>query len=135
MDTTMTIQNDLSDLHNAKCMRCGWARRDHKDRYCPRNVFDGRILHSLVDTFIAYSGPPESPIEELDEFSRPAHYVAGRKYETWDIIIDWDLDYLCGNVIKYISRCGRKGDKKSDLLKAKKYIEKALEGLDNEVTD
>lgn len=37
------------------------------------------------------------------------------------------LGFLEGNIIKYVARAGRKGDRKEDLLKAKKYLEWALE--------
>ena len=70
---------------------------------------------------------------------RPDHYIAGRKYEPKDVIRDWDLNFNLGNVIKYISRAGRKGHgkKKEDLLKAKQYLEfelaylESLEGEEN----
>ena len=38
----------------------------------------------------------------------PDHYTTGR-IETWDFIIDKELDFLLGNVIKYVVRAGRKG--------------------------
>lgn len=60
----------------------------------------------------------------------PDHYILGRKFQTWDVIVDWDLDFLTGNVVKYISRLGRKGGdntRLSDLIKCRNYIERAIE--------
>lgn len=37
----------------------------------------------------------------------PAHYNAGH-IEVWDAIADWDLDFDCGNVVKYIARAGKR---------------------------
>ena len=69
----------------------------------------------------------------IPHIERPAHYVAGRKHEPKDVIRDWDLNFNLGNVIKYISRAGRKGHgkKKEDLLKAKQYLEFELAYLES----
>lgn len=46
----------------------------------------------------------------------------------WDFIADQKLDYLLGNVIKYVCRAGHKDHESEldDLLKAKAYIEKKI---------
>lgn len=69
-----------------------------------------------------------------DMIKSPAHYVAGRKYEPWDVIADWKLDYFTGNALKYIARAGRKpgNDEAQDLLKAMRYLEKRIEMLTEE---
>jgi len=59
-----------------------------------------------------------------DNVTNPSHYVAGRKYEPWDVIDDWKLNYFLGNAIKYIARADRKGNKMQDLEKAIQYIQK-----------
>lgn len=62
----------------------------------------------------------------------PVYYRRGR-IEVWDFIVDQGLDFLLGNVIKYVCRAGHKtDDMRDDLLKAKSYIDKALEGLDEQ---
>ena len=55
----------------------------------------------------------------------PMHYNRG-KIEVWDFIADHRLDYLRGNVVKYVSRAGFKDAKMQDLLKAKEYLKKAM---------
>ena len=69
-----------------------------------------------------------------DMIKSPAHYVAGRKYEPWDVIADWNLDYFTGNALKYIARAGRKpgSDMANDLLKAMRYLEKRISQLTEE---
>lgn len=54
-----------------------------------------------------------------------AHYKAHR-YETWDVILDWNLGYLDGNAVKYLSRWRLKGGVQ-DLKKARHYIDKLIE--------
>ncbi len=57
----------------------------------------------------------------------PDHYQQG-SIETWDYIVDQQLGYLEGNIIKYISRAGKKDNESrlDDLLKAQAYIHKAV---------
>jgi len=40
-----------------------------------------------------------------------------------------EIDYFweAGNIIKYVSRAGRKGDYIEDLLKARAYLDKAID--------
>jgi len=62
----------------------------------------------------------------MNKFS-PDHYQQG-SIEVWDFIIDQQLGYLEGNIIKYITRAGKKDNesKFDDLLKAQAYIHKLV---------
>lgn len=53
------------------------------------------------------------------------HYK-GKKIQPWDYIIDNDLGYLEGNVIKYVSRWKDKNGV-DDLRKAAHYLQKLIE--------
>ena len=57
----------------------------------------------------------------------PKHYQRG-KIQVWDFISDQNLDFLTGNVVKYVCRAGLKDyeSELDDLLKAKAYIEKKI---------
>jgi len=57
----------------------------------------------------------------------PAHYRQG-SIEVWDFIVDQELGYLEGNIVKYITRAGKKDNESrlDDLLKAQAYIHKAV---------
>ena len=72
-----------------------------------------------------------------DNVNHPNHYCEGRKYEPWDVIVDWQLDYLTGSAVKYLSRAGRKDPPKEteDLRKAIAYIEKRIEVLESRKSD
>lgn len=60
-----------------------------------------------------------------DNVVEPDHYKHPGGVQVIDIIKH--LDFLSGNVIKYVARAGRKGDKREDLLKAKQYLDWLLE--------
>lgn len=72
-----------------------------------------------------------------DNVNHPNHYCEGRKYEPWDVIVDWQLDYLTGSAVKYLSRAGRKDPSKEteDLRKAIAYIEKRIKVLESRKSD
>jgi hypothetical protein len=62
----------------------------------------------------------------------PEHYVEGRTIEPIDVIEDWglDKDHYLANVVKYISRYGRKDsakDPKLCLKKAMFYLKRRIE--------
>ena len=60
----------------------------------------------------------------------PDHYQLGR-IEVWDFIVDQDMDYLLGNVVKYVCRAGAKPgeSREDDLLKAIAYLNRALKDV------
>ena len=66
----------------------------------------------------------------FDPVNKPSHYAEGRQFETIEVIEDWQLSYRLGNCVKYISRAGRKGDRKQDLEKALWYLQREIEAID-----
>jgi len=66
----------------------------------------------------------------FDPVNKPSHYAEGRQFETIEVIEDWKLSYRLGNCVKYISRAGRKGDRKQDLEKAAWYLQREIEAID-----
>jgi len=72
-----------------------------------------------------------------DSVNNPSHYGGiGNVYETVKVIIAWGLtnDYFLGNVVKYISRAGKKDPTKylEDLKKAQWYLNKRIEMLEDQ---
>ena len=53
------------------------------------------------------------------------HYKRGN-IEVWDAILDWDLGYLEGNIVKYVARYKHKNGVE-DLKKAAHYLQKLIE--------
>lgn len=66
---------------------------------------------------------------EFDPVSAPSHYLEGRKFEPLAVIEDWGLGFLEGQVVKYVSRLGRKDDTIQDAEKAKFYLDRLVENL------
>ena len=60
----------------------------------------------------------------------PDHYQLGN-IEVWDFIVDQDMGYLLGNVIKYVCRAGAKPgeSREDDLLKAIAYLNRELQNV------
>lgn len=58
----------------------------------------------------------------------PQHYQDGG-IQTIDFIEAKQLNFHLGNVVKYISRAGKKGDRLEDLLKAQWYLQREIERL------
>lgn len=85
----------------------------------------------MGDIISAYlnSLPDEKPKRE-QAVDHPAHYGgAENTYEAIKVIEAWELGFNLGNVIKYISRSGKKGSKLEDLKKAQWYLNREIEKL------
>lgn len=71
---------------------------------------------------------------------RPNYYSENRKYEPIKVIQDWELSFALGNVVKYVSRAGRKKStaltdlekRIQDLEKAKQYLDFEIEYIEEE---
>lgn len=62
-----------------------------------------------------------------DAVNHPDHYGgADNPYEAIKVVEAWDLDFYLGNVIKYISRAGKKGEELEDLKKARWYLDRKI---------
>jgi hypothetical protein len=64
----------------------------------------------------------------------PSHYQRG-SIQVWDFIVDQQLDFLAGNIIKYICRAGYKDQETEldDWLKIRAYVNRKIQALsDNE---
>jgi hypothetical protein len=75
--------------------------------------------------------------ESGDTVNHPAHYGGDTTYEAIKVIEAWGLGFCIGNVVKYLSRAGRKPGAKilEDLRKARWYLDREicrLESLENQ---
>lgn len=67
-----------------------------------------------------------------ESVDHPKHYGGKENpYEAIKVIEAWDLDFCLGNVIKYLSRAGKKHIDKEieDLEKALWYLQRKIEYL------
>ena len=65
------------------------------------------------------------PEVKEDMVNHPPHYTVGG-VETIDFIEAKGLNYHLGQVIKYVSRAGKKGDALQDLQKARWYLNREI---------
>lgn len=69
-----------------------------------------------------------------DKINHPSHYTVG-KIEVIDFIDDKDFNFNLGNVIKYVSRAGKKKSSGKSLeAKALEDLKKARWYLDREIS-
>jgi hypothetical protein len=61
-----------------------------------------------------------------NQVDHPEHYQANG-IETIEVIEGYNLNFNLGNVIKYILRADKKGNKKQDLEKAQWYLKREIE--------
>lgn len=82
-----------------------------------------------VNIDLVHAGEQKKP----DMVNHPPHYKAGG-VETINFIEAKGLDYHLGNVVKYITRAGKKDDEIQDLKKARWYLERAIAVREGSVT-
>jgi len=66
-----------------------------------------------------------------EAINHPKHYGGeGNPYEAIKVIEAWDLNFSLGNVLKYMSRAGKKSDNPlEDLKKAAWYLNREIERI------
>lgn len=67
-------------------------------------------------------------VGKFDPVNKPEHYNK-HQLQPWDVAAAWDLDFFCGNVLKYIYRHKYKGNPIQDLEKARQYIERKIDQI------
>lgn len=88
------------------------------------------ILHKMEETFNNFMERNKEMVKE-DNINHPKHYTDG-KIEVIDFIEDKKLGFHLGNVVKYVSRSGKKDESKTveDLKKARWYLDRKIEKLE-----
>jgi hypothetical protein len=68
-----------------------------------------------------------------ENVNHPTHYGGeDNPYEAIKVIEAWDLGFNLGNVVKYLSRAGKKGNTLEDLRKAAWYLNREIQNRENE---
>lgn len=73
------------------------------------------------------------PTTGPDLINHPTHY-SSTDVEPIDVIESWGLDFHLGNVVKYIARWNRKGNRIQNLEKAEWYLRRRIDLLLDELT-
>jgi hypothetical protein len=66
--------------------------------------------------------------DRREKVDHPSHYGGDTTYETIKVIEAWGLGFHLGNVVKYVSRAGKKdsGELLADLQKARWYLDRFI---------
>ncbi|MFL6760101.1 DUF3310 domain-containing protein [Sphingomonas sp.] len=72
-----------------------------------------------------------------DPVNHPSHYGGGdNPYESIRVVEAWGLNFNLGNVVKYISRAGKKcNNALEDLEKARWYLDREIGNLESAATE
>lgn len=65
-----------------------------------------------------------------DIINHPAHYKSSAGIESIEVIEAFELNFRLGNVIKYILRHDKKGRALEDLKKARWYLNREIEKME-----
>jgi hypothetical protein len=88
---------------------------------CCQKIIKEKIAETSTLDWVEIPTPPAT-----DPVNHPPHYTKGG-IETIDFIEAKDLNYRLGNVIKYVSRAGKKdSDPIVDLEKAAWYLQREI---------
>lgn len=100
-------------------------------KYLTKDIIDCKMLEEL--TGLLKPQEIKNVKVEDDPVNHPSHYCDSN-IEVIDYIIDKKLNFNRGNVIKYVSRAGKKNVNKEveDLEKARFYLNKEIEILKGE---
>jgi hypothetical protein len=99
---------------------------------------DGPKFTPYSPKFTPYS--PVSMIktgESVDTINHPSHYTAGG-VECWDAMRaargdEAHVEYCIQTAIKYLYRCGKKGEMLTDARKAEAFLNRAIKILNQEI--
>lgn len=67
----------------------------------------------------------ETFITTQEEIKKPTRYNKKGKLECWDVVIDQEMNFLEGNILKYVWRYKEKNGVE-DLKKARVYLDKLI---------
>jgi hypothetical protein len=70
--------------------------------------------------------------EPKEQVVHPNHYGGDTVYETIKVLAAWQLGFLLGNAVKYLSRAGKKDPAKllEDLRKGRWYLDEAIKRVE-----
>lgn len=92
---------------------------------------EDKVIPCMVNGVLGFM--PESLVDaaEKDMVNKPSHYQSG-KFEVIDVIeaFHLDKDFYLANVIKYILRSGKKENTLQDLKKARWYLDRKIQNLE-----
>lgn len=106
-----------SEMIPAQCAIC------QQQMYHEYHIFSGAVMFNRPKV---KNLTISEPAGTYDPVEAPSHYCV-HQTTTAQLVVDWNLNFFLGNVLKYIERHKLKGKPLQDLQKAKKWLEMAIE--------
>lgn len=121
------------DLCSASCKDCDGDCEFYYKKYLNEEIEVDKSKLKLVEENIEVEEVKRDEEIVNDSVNHPSHYTDGR-IEVMDFIEDKQLNFARGNVIKYVSRAGKKDPNKEleDLKKSMWYLKREIERLEKE---
>ncbi len=134
------VDKHIIDKTTGETLKVEDARESIANYVLPAHPTERKHGVQIVDSVDVAEANPYLPDEYTDVLlggvqgrpdpvRHPPHYTSG-KIEVWDFIVDQGLDFLRGNVVKYVCRAGEKTNEIEDLKKARAYIDRAIRELE-----
>lgn len=100
-------------------------------KYLTKDIIDCKMFMDYEKCKCETDNQNKTQIEDV--VNHPSHYTDG-KIEVMDFIEDKKLNFARGNVIKYVSRAGKKDKNKEleDLRKSSWYLNREIQRLEKE---
>lgn len=94
------------------------------------NIYGRSNVQDIVNTRLDFGsaqyqnipGDDVEPPSKSVDLGRPDYYVDGRQIEPISVVDDWGLSFELGNVLKYVSRAGRKKSSTQTIDMKKAYV-------------
>ena len=117
------------DIRRRNTYTCACAFREWLDKQAGLSEEDKKDLQDTIEKVM------NEKSDTNDVVNHPAYYTDG--IETSDYIASHNLDFFRGNIIKYVTRAGKKSTDtyKQDLEKARWYLNYLIEHVDGENDD
>lgn len=102
------------------------------------NIYEenARVLEDELGVKITPINVSRSHLPPHDPVNHPSHYTDGQ-IEVSDFIADKNFNFFLGNVIKYVSRAGKKDPTKylEDLKKAEWYLKREIQRISDDAVN
>lgn len=108
--------------NNAVAYVCGSTGCHHLSINVHEWQLDHKYIHPLKHE---YGHHIKALSLEKEEITKPERYNKKGKLECWDVILDQEMDFLEGNIVKYVWRYKEKNGVE-DLKKARVYLDKLI---------
>lgn len=108
-----------------KCNKCVFCKKVDETSYCCASI----EYCTNFNKFIEKEKSEIKAVEEIKNNIKPSYYHKG-KIDTIKFCLENDLDFLQGNVVKYVVRYKEKNGIE-DLNKAMEYLKRLIESENN----